>query len=98
MKIEELNRAAWNRKEPENLDFMDKKLYWALRSIYFLYEQGGLTQDEARTARDELTESYRAARETYEAYIRGKTAIALLHTSANAECRKIARQMEELFQ
>lgn len=50
-----------------------------------------------QAAKAELLESYREARAAYESYIRGKTAISLLHTSSNAECREIARQMEELF-
>lgn len=97
MKIEELEKAAFRKKQPENLDFMDQKMYWALRDIYFLYERNELTLDQAKTAKAELLESYRDARAAYESYIRGKTAISLLHTSSNAECREIARQMEELF-
>ena len=37
MTTNDIVKAAYNRKEPENMDFMEQKLYWAMRSICFLY-------------------------------------------------------------
>lgn len=68
MKKEELDRAAWKRNQPENLDFLDLRLYWALRSLYFLFEQGELSREAAAEAKAELMASYDSARAAFNAW------------------------------
>ena len=91
-------KAAWNRKEPENMDFMEQKLYWALRSIYFLFESGDAQREEAAKAKENLIASYEKERKLWVNWMKGQAACKLLSTSTNAEARRIAREVQQMFE
>ena len=91
-------KAAWNRKEPENMDFMEQKLYWALRSIYFLFESGDAPREEAAKAKENLIASYEKERKLWANWMKGQAACKLLSTSTNAEARRIAREVQQMFE
>ena len=52
MTTNDIVKAAYNRKEPENMDFMEQKLYWAMRSICFLYTYGELSSKSQLSKRE----------------------------------------------
>lgn len=97
MDINELDKAAYNRKKPENLDFLDLRLYWTLRAIYFLFEQGELDRTAAAQAKKDLLEQYAPLRKRFSDWQRGQEAYRLMQASSNAECRRIAKEMEGMF-
>ena len=91
-------KAAWNREEPENMDFMEQKLYWALRSIYFLFESGDAPREEAAKAKENLIASYEKERKLWVNWMKGQAACKLLSTSTNAEARRIAQEVQQMFE
>lgn len=97
MEISEIIRAAWNHKKLHGLDFMEQKLYWAMRSICFLYAAGELSQEAAAQAKTELVEAYEKARPDWVRWSRSQAAYKLMMTSTNAEVRRIAREAEDMF-
>ena len=98
MTTNDIVKAAYNRKEPENMDFMEQKLYWALRSVYFLFESGDTPKEEAARAKENLITSYEKARKAWANWMKGQAACKLLSTSTNAEARRIAREVQQMFE
>ncbi len=98
MTTNDIVKAAYNRKEPENMDFMEQKLYWALRSIYFLFESGDTPKEEAARAKEQLLASYEEQRSLWVEWSRSQAAYKLLATSSNAEVRRIAQEVKQMFE
>ena len=98
MTTNDIVKAAWNRKEPENMDFMEQKLYWGLRFIYFLFESGDTPKEEAARAKENLITSYEKARKEWANWMKGQAVCKLLSTSSNAEARRIAREVQQMFE
>ncbi len=97
MTTNDIVKAAYNRKEPENMDFMEQKLYWTLRFIYFLFESGDTPKEEAAKAKKQLLASYEKQRSLWVEWSRSQAAYKLLATSSNAEARRIAREVQQMF-
>ena len=97
MEVSLLIRAAWKREKPENMDFMEQKFYWAMRSICFLYEMGELSRQDAGEAKESLVQAYAEQRPEWARWKRSREAYRLLLSSSNAEVRRIAREVEGLF-
>lgn len=97
MEVSLLIRAAWKREKPVNMDFMEQKFYWAMRSICFLYEMGELSQQDASEAKESLVQAYAKQRPEWARWKRSREAYRLLLSSSNAEVRRIAREVEGLF-
>lgn len=97
MEVSALIRAAWKREKPENMDFMEQKFYWAMRSICFLYEMGELSRQDAGEAKESLVQAYAEQRPEWARWKRSREAYRLLLSSSNAEVRRIAREVEGLF-
>lgn len=98
MNTKDIVSAAWNRKEPESMDFMEQKLYWALRSICFLYTYGELSREAATEAKEKLLASYERQRPDWVKWSRCQEAHRLLATSSSAEVRRIASEVEKMFE
>lgn len=98
MTTNDIVKAAWTRKEPENMDFMEQKLYWAMRSICFLYTYGELSKEAATEAKESLIDSYEKQRPDWIKWSRCQEAHRLLATSSNAEVRRIASEVEKMFE
>lgn len=98
MTTNDIVKAAYNRKEPENMDFMEQKLYWAMRSICFLYTSGECSKDEATKAKEQLLASYEEQRSLWVEWSRSQAAYKLLATSSNAEARRIAQEVQQMFE
>lgn len=97
MEVSALIRAAWKREKPENMDFMEQKFYWAMRSICLLYEMGELSRQDAGEAKESLVQAYAEQRPEWARWKRSREAYRLLLSSSNAEVRRIAREVEGLF-
>ena len=81
MEVSLLIRAAWKREKPVNMDFMEQKFYWAMRSICFLYEMGELSQQDASEAKESLVQAYAEQRPEWVRWKRSREAYRLLLSS-----------------
>ena len=78
--------AAWNRQEPDSMDFAEERLYRALRSIYFLYTSGDLSKEAATEAKERMLESYKDFRKKWAHWVTCEAAYScLLYTSDAAD-------------
>lgn len=97
MDIDTIIHAVWNRKEPNSMDFAEEKLYWAMRSICFLYTSGELTKEAATKAKERLLTSYQDFRAKWVRWASCQAAYKMLLTSSDPEVQRIAAEMKELF-
>lgn len=97
MDIDTIVHAAWNRKEPCSMDFAEEKLYWAMRSICFLYTSGDISKEAASEAKARLAVSYQDFRAKWVRWASCQAAYKMLLTSTNPEAQHLAMEMKELF-
>lgn len=97
MDIDTIIHAAWNRKELDSMDFAEEKLYWAMRSICFLYTSGDISKETASEAKVQLLASYQDFRTKWVRWASCQAAYKMLLTSENPEVQRIADEMKKLF-
>lgn len=97
MQAKDIIQAAWNRKEPDSMDFAEEKLYWAMRSICFLYTSGDISKEAASEAKTRLVASYQDFRTKWARWASCQAAYKMLLTSTNPEAQRIASEMKQLF-
>lgn len=79
------------------MDFAEEKLYWAMRSICFLYTSGDISKEAASEAKARLAASYQDFRQKWTHWITCEAAYTVFSTSTNPEAQRVATEMKELF-